>query len=434
MSFGVGNNKVGLKSVTLEDLTKGLDPKKDKKQIERIKIAFDYFNKPGADGKKDDALSYEEQIAMLNFMNKADSAESSKRDGKVTRKGLRQVRKQNGLENTPKYKEYKSFLEAYQKAVAEFEKDDVAEIEYVRDKEGEYAQAKYSDNNGTTSEVYTSNVNSAEYKSGIFKDNKTGNSVRTDNKNRVVQQTVDGVTTRYIQFDSEKEDATPTVIRQGGATYTLQDNGFYKAETAAARLNNKGTLEPVEIDNKNRLTKETFNNVEYSYTYNENETIPATITTKSAQGEPHSVQFTKEGGLYTISSGRTKQYFTFDAEKHEFMPAMPPQKYILKPQYSRNAKVHQTEIWRNQRLGAPKAQELGLNDLNTAEEVLDTIINADDNLKGKNINREQLLADFIKNNPSVFVQSGDSKGVLFSDAKWDRLDFPKNLTSYITAF
>lgn len=438
MSFGIGNNKVSLNSLKLEDLIKGLDPQKDKKKIEQIKVAFDFFNKPGVDGKKDDSLSYEEQIAMLNFMNKADG-DPLDRDGEVTRSGLRRVARENGIKETPKYKEYKSFINAYQNAIAEMSPADTAEITYVRNKDGELTSSKFTDNAGTTTEVYTSDINTPEFDSGTIKD-KDGNTFKTDNKGRIVQQTVNGIKTQYVQFASET-DSTPTIVRQGGLTYNL-DADFDKAglyvsgngdDFHAARMGSSGSLIPVETDDKGRITKETISDTEFSYTYDGDSDHPATITTtKPGESEPEVTTYTKEGELYTTGTEGNKKYFTYSDNEHQFTPAEAPKAPIVKPKYSRHERVHQTAVWKNQRLGEAKAQELGLNDLNTAEEVLDKLINSNESLKDKKINKEQLLADFIKNNPSVFVPSGDSKGVIFSDAKWGRLDFPKDLKSYIT--
>ena len=443
MSFGIGNNKISLNSVTLEDLTKGLDPQKDKKKIEQIKVAFDFFNKPGADGKKDDSLSYEEQIAMFNFMNKADGA-AFDRDGKITRSGLRHVAKENGIEGTPKYKEYKSFIEAYQNAVAEMSPADTAEITYGRNKDGEFAQAKFTDESGLRNEeIYTTDVENPKYNSGVKKDAQ-GNTFRYDDKARVIQQNVGGVRTQYVQFSGENADATPTIVKQGGLTFNLDANfddaGLYISEEGgkiqAARMNSAGSLVPVEMDDAGRITHETINEVGFSYTYEgENEDPSTIITSKQVDGKTETKTYTKEGELYSTGDAGNKQYSKFDYKTHEFTPAQSPEPAkpeIVKPHYQRGDRVHQTATWKNQRLGEEKAQKLGLNDLNTAEEALDKIISADENLKDKNINKAKLLADFIKNNPSVFVRSGESQGVIFSDAKWGRLDFPKDLSEYIT--
>ena len=440
MGFGISsNNKFSYTSIKLEDLTKGLDPKKDKKKIEQIKVAFDFFNKPGVGGN-DDGLDFSEQIAMLNYMNKADG-DANERDGKVTRRGLHHVAKENGIGDAPKYKELKSFMDAYQKAIMERDPSDTSEIDYVRNKDGEFAEIKYIDDNSVETSLYTTDVESPDM---VSREYRVGSRVeKHDQFGRTVSIKDNGVETKYRQYGQGEQMYTPTVIEQNGKTYTLNANiddvGLYESDDSFARMGNNGILEPVELDDSNRITKEIIYNREtgyndqYSFSYQGNADKPAVITvSKPDEGE---MVYNLEGELYTQGDAENKQYFNYDFKAHKFTPAEAPvaqKPEIVKPQYQRGDRVHQTATWKNQRLGEEKAQKLGLNDLNTAEEALDKIISADENLKDKNINKEKLLADFIKNNPSVFVRSGESQGVIFSDAKWGRLDFPKDLSEYIT--
>ena len=80
-----------------------------------------------------------------------------------------------------------------------------------------------------------------------------------------------------------------------------------------------------------------------------------------------------------------------------------------------------TEGWKNQKVKLNEETTAKFNAMSTANEVLAELIKDKDG-----INQEALLADLIRNNPSVF----DNEGVIYSDAIWDRLDFPKDLHNY----
>ena len=335
----------------------------------------------------------------------------------------------------------KNCMDAYQKAIMERDPSDTSEIDYVRNKDGEFAEIKYIDDNSVETSLYTTDVESPDM---VSREYRVGSRVeKHDQFGRTVSIKDNGVETKYRQYGQGEQMYTPTVIEQNGKTYTLNANiddvGLYESDDSFARMGNNGILEPVELDDSNRITKEIIYNREtgyndqYSFSYQGNADKPAVITvSKPDEGE---MVYNLEGELYTQGDAENKQYFNYDFKAHKFTPAEAPvaqKPEIVKPQYQRGDRVHQTATWKNQRLGEEKAQKLGLNDLNTAEEALDKIISADENLKDKNINKEKLLADFIKNNPSVFVRSGESQGVIFSDAKWGRLDFPKDLSEYIT--
>ena len=79
--------------------------------------------------------------------------------------------------------------------------------------------------------------------------------------------------------------------------------------------------------------------------------------------------------------------------------------------------------WKMQRMGDAKAKELKLHELKTAQEVLDVLIKQDKYKIDNDAQKDVLLADLIKYNPSIF----NEKGEVYSDALWDRFDFPEKV-------
>ena len=108
MGFEVGNNVN--KKISLEQLTNGLDPVKDKKKIDRITQIFDKYN-TNAEGNSEKILDLDEQVSIMSDYHKTDK----NNDGQISRKEIRQA----GFAG--EYKAYRDFMEAYQNALGEEE-------------------------------------------------------------------------------------------------------------------------------------------------------------------------------------------------------------------------------------------------------------------------------------------------------------------------
>ena len=58
------------------------------------------------------------------------------------------------------------------------------------------------------------------------------------------------------------------------------------------------------------------------------------------------------------------------------------------------------------------------------------LVENNERFKEANLNDKSLLADLIHNNPSMF----DKDGNVYADAKWEKLDFPTDLSKYLQAW
>lgn len=429
MTFKIGENTVS-KSVTLEQLTAGLDAVKDKKKIDRITLIFKQYN-TNTDGNSANALDIDEQVALMNDLHRADGDGNGKDfDGKVSRRGLKKA----GLAD--KYKAYRDFIEAYQKVVADdvntyelnFEDGTVegkqfVETRAVQQGETTTTEYKYNDLSGATTRVLTTQSDADGAQS-------------FDPHGRLTRQVVDGTTIQYRAFPSNAKNAKPGIItvRQEGVdgmkTVKLQDDGTYLNETDNShyRLNRSGFLDRFTVDDQNRVTSEVWGNNTFNYTYEGEATEPASVTIN--QGE-HETAFTRENELYTSMNGETKEYFQFDPQKREFTktdapkPVEPPVEKQARP--TNRKLIRMTDGWRQQRVKLDEDATAKYNAMSKASEVLTELVAKNEKYKDANLNTETLLADLIKNNPSVF----DANGIIYSDAKWDRLDFPSDLSRYV---
>lgn len=64
----------------------------------------------------------------------------------------------------------------------------------------------------------------------------------------------------------------------------------------------------------------------------------------------------------------------------------------------------------------------GITDAKDAEEALKTLLETR-GIKETDVDKDKLFADLVKYNPSLFTKDGKVK----DNAKWDRLDLPKDL-------
>lgn len=429
MAFRIGDNSVS-KQLTLEQLTKGLDPQKDKKKIDRITQIFNQYN-TNKTGSSENSLDIDEQIALMNDLHKADGdGKGEKFDGKISGRGLKKA----GLEG--EYKAYRDFLEAYQQAVA----DDVntydltfidktaggqAYIETSAVQEGSTSRTeyKYNDLSGTTARQSTTQSNE-------------GGSWSVDPQGRLIRQVIDDTSIQY-KYTGYEKNAKPVIItiRQEGADDTqmlkLQDDNTYFDEinNTHYRLNRDAIPEPFTIDDKNRITSEMWNKNQFDYTYEGENTTPATITVN--QGADDQKVYTQNGELYTSPNGEATEYFRFDPQKRTFTPTEapePPKPAVEKEVRPTTRKlIRMTDGWKNQKVKPDAATIEQFNNMSLASEVLAELVARNDNFKDKNIDTEALTRDLIANNPSVF----NKDGVIYSNANWNRLDFPKDLSRYV---
>ena len=363
MVFKIGDNSVN-KSVTLEQLTQGLDKVKDAKKIDRITLIFNRYN-TNTNKSSSDALDLNEQVAFMNDMHKADGDGKGKDfDGKISKKGLKKA----GLE--AEYKAYKDFAEAYQKAVGDKNTFDLtfkdgtidgkAFVETTAERKGTIDGKEF-----TEQHQYINND-----KAKLTRQTADG-TFSYDPIGRLTKQiTSDNQTVIYKAFTSDAKNATAGVIvtrdkDNNRAESHLQDDGTYqnKADNSLYKLNDKGIPE--------------------KYT-------PPVVEDKS-----------------DIETSK-------DASETVEKPKRPSSRKL----------VPMTAGWKNQKVKLDDDTKAKFNAMSKADEVLADLIKD----KADGLDIDKLCADLIKNNPSVF---DPSTGQVYSDARWDRLDLPKDLRNYV---
>lgn len=430
MTFRIGDNTVS-KKVTLEQLTASLDAVKDKKKIDRITQIFNQYN-TNTNGNSANTLDIDEQVSLMNDLHRADGDGNGKDfDGKVSSKGLKKA----GL--TGEYKAYRDFIEAYQKAVTEdtntyelkfndgtIDGKPFVETSAVQQGETTTTEYKYNDLSGVTTRVLTTQSDAEGAQS-------------FDSHGRLTRQISDGVTVQYRAYTSDARNAKPGIItvREKGVddimTVKLQDDETYLNETDNShyRLNRNGFLDEFTVDEQNRVTAEVWGKNTFNYTYEGEATEPASVTIN--QGEQNEIAYTREDELYTTMNGEAKEYFEFNSEKRVFTqtdapkPVEQPVKKQLRP--TSQKLIRMTNGWRGQRVRLDETTTEKFNAMSKANEILTELVAENEQYKDANLNTEVLLADLIKNNPSVF----DKDGVIYSNARWNRLDFPSDLSRYI---
>lgn len=430
MGFEIKNNIS--KNVTLEQLTAGLDKVKDKKKIDRI---TQIFNKYNTDTQKNSAtaLDMDEQIALMNDLHKADgNGKAENFDNKVGRRGLKKA----GFAG--EYKAYRDFVEAYQKAVG-----DTRNTYDLRFKDGtidgqQYIETTAKKSGTVEGQKYTEQHQYIDNQKAKSTYQNADGTFSYSPKGQLLQQTVDGATIKYRQYDSDARNAKPGIITvlQGDSVTTvkLQEDGTYlnSDDNSHYRLNQKGLLDEFTVDDKNRVTSEVWGEHSFEYSYANDDTQPFIIDVDGGEraGNTGGKSYTYSGkeNIYSTGSGESMEYYTFDAKKREFTPTEAPQP--VKPAVQKQTRptqrhlIRMTAGWKNQKVKPDEETTAKFNAMSNASEVLAELIKD----KGDGINQETLLADLIKNNPSVF----DADGVIYSDARWDRLDFPKDLARYQT--
>lgn len=425
MGFDI-NNSVA-KQLTLQDLTSGLDKVKDKKKIDRITQIFNKYNTnndAGSAGK----LDIDEQVSIMNAYHKADGDN----DGHINRKSLRNA----GFKG--EYKAYRDFMEAYQKAVGEsvntYElkfKDDTIDgkafTQTSATQAGETVTVKHEYINMDGEPQKLKSTYSGD--DGIVSYNPKGQMLRQAIDDQFGERTV----LKYNQYDSDAANAKPGVIsvRTGDITQTLnlQEDGTYldNTDNSYYRLNNKMLLDEFKVDDKNRVTSEVWGEHSFEYTYANDDTHPFFINVDGGENSSTGKTYDYSGkeNIYSTGSGESREYYKFDAEKRTFTKTEAPKPDVVKPKRpTERHRISMTKGWKDQKVNPDDAQTAKFNGMSTAQEVLDELMSG--KFKSADYNPESLLADLIKNNPSVF----NKDGVIYSDAIWQNLDFPEDLTAY----
>ena len=372
----------------------------------------------------------DEQIALMNDLHKADGdGKAEDFDSKVSKRGLKKA----GFAG--EYKAYRDFIEAYQKVIGQenqksydllFKDGTINGQQYI-----ETTAERIGTLNGQAYSEHHQYINKQKQKS-IYVSSEGTTSFSP--KGQLLQQTIDGATIKYRQYDSEAKDAKPGVItvKQSGVdglmTVTLQEDGTYlnSADNSHYRLNQKGFLDEFTVDDKNRVTSEVFGEHSFEYSYTGDGTYPVFINVDGGEdatsnnGKTYS--YSGESNIYFTGIDLDMKYYTFDAETREFTPTEAPKPKIAKQfRPTQRDLVTMTAGWKNQKVKPDEETTAKFDAMSTADEIFAELIKDKDG-----INQEALLADLIKNNPSVF----DAEGVIYSDAKWDKLDFPQDLSRY----
>ena len=146
------------------------------------------------------------------------------------------------------------------------------------------------------------------------------------------------------------------------------------------------------------------------YKYNGIETTPSEITTTKPDGSKERVTY--NNGEF-VSREQIVQLNPEDIKSQEKQQ---------KPTVKRPAtqKVHVPDDWG--RVPTSFRHSSGIVEAKDADSALKALLDAR-NIKAADVDADKLKADLIKFNPSLF----DKAGKLKADAKWDRLDLPKDL-------
>ena len=416
MGFDIGNNVS--KRISLEQLTKGLDPTKDKKKIDRITQIFNKYN-TNAEGSSAKVLDMDEQVSIMTAYHKA----VKNGDNNVTRSGLRN----SGIKG--EYKAYRDFMEAYQNAVGETQntfdlsfKDEkvdnklISQVNAVQNTEVEGKKLAIEH------EYINSDEGNKKVKTTLSSED---GQVSYTPKGQMIRQKVGDSTLNY-HYDNEAKNAKPDIITvrtpETYETVKLQQDGTYfdDKNNVHYHLNNNKLLDEFIVDDKGRVTNEIYGEKEYSYNYDETSNQPTSIKVKTNDNKE--VEYTNEKGVYSTNK---KEYYNFDAKKREFSPADPPKPDKQNRPQTKHL-IRMTQGWRNQRINKDNSLTEQFNAMSSADEVLNVLVSKNEKFKDTKLNTETLRADFVRNNPSMFTKDGE----IYADAKWEKLDFPTDLSKY----
>ncbi len=424
MGFDIGNNVN--KSLSLEQLTKGLDPTKDKKKIDRITQIFNKYN-TNVDERSAQVLDIDEQVSIMSDYHKADK----NNDGHITRNSLRKA----GFSG--EYKAYRDFMEAYQNALGDSKNTFDLNIKDMTVAEKPVSQIKAVQKTQVGGKDLSIEHDYIADENGNKKIKTTFSGedemISRNPKGQIIRQKV-GDTVLSYHYDNESKNAKPTIINirsdESYNTAKLQDDGSYfdDKNDSHYRLNNKKLLDEFTVDSNGRITDEFYGDNEYQYTYGYDSAMQPSSITVTNDNTGDAKVYTQEKGVYSVMNGDKKEYYDFDTNTREFSAAEAPKPDKQnKPETKHLVKM--TNGWRNQRINKDGELSEQLNVLYSADEVLKKLVENNERFKEANLNDKSLLADLIHNNPSMF----DKDGNVYADAKWEKLDFPTDLSKYLQA-
>ena len=146
----------------------------------------------------------------------------------------------------------------------------------------------------------------------------------------------------------------------------------------------------------------------HEYKYNGTKTTPAEILTTNPDGTKENVTYDNGKPVYR------EEIVELSAEdlKNEEKPEVNKK--------SSSQKVHVPDDWGS--VPASFRHSSGITDAKDAEGALKTLLDTR-GIKETDVDKDKLLADLVKYNPSLFDKDGKVK----NNAKWDRLDLPNNI-------
>lgn len=432
-SFEYSNQIKFNQAITLEMLTQGLDPKDDKKKIERIKSVFETFNTQKAANGGTEKLDANEQMQLLDFYQSADVKGD---DNELSRREIKKAKKQEGYD--VKYKAFKDFMEAYTRVM-----QDTAGTSTITTSDD--GSAVLQDANGTVRSFKENEQGKYEYQSrtNIY---ENGLEVTNDTKGR---RTAEGQTDRSIAFSYDGDSSSATTVtvtfKEDGSSVTfsqLKDDIYKDQESGKTfRIEQKdGKTEFVQVqaDNYGRITNETVEDKgRFAYRYSDDPQSETPQKILVTNGDTQTYYVRQDDGSYQLKNGapETKgKSYNYDPDSHTFTEVKPKE-----PEYKRQAEAqnyqqhalrkYSSNDWRNARVDFDSEQlkesAAAIKSSVNADELLDKMLQAKGVDKSK-IDVASLKADLIHNNPSVFADNGD----VWSDAKFNKLDFPKDLKNY----
>lgn len=147
----------------------------------------------------------------------------------------------------------------------------------------------------------------------------------------------------------------------------------------------------------------------HEYKYKGSNTKPSEILTTNPDGTQENVAYDENGDF-----AYREQIVKLNPEDIKSEEEKSPVKKTV------SAKVHVPDDWG--RVPTSFRRGSGITEAKDAEEALKTLLETR-GIKETDVDKDKLFADLVKYNPSLFTKDGKVK----DNAKWDRLDLPKDL-------
>lgn len=252
------------------------------------------------------------------------------------------------------------------------------------------------------------------------------------------QKAVGNENTYELTFKDDKSDGKAIIETTAQKKDTIDGQEFIEQHqylnNDKARLTYQTAEGTFSYDPKGHLTRQTTADnqaiIYKAYTSDAKNAPAGVIVVRDAENNRTTLELQEDGTylnksdgtLYKLNNkGIPEKYTPPEPTKEEAAPEVVEQQ-VEKPTRPTTRKlVKMTAGWKNQKLKPDDDTKTKFNKMNNAEEVLAELLKE----QGGEFN-DNLLADLIKNNPSVF----NPEGTIYSDAQWDKLDFPKDLSRY----